>query len=81
MKIMLGWFCSMSVGISSSNAGEQKYSGFYNLMLFLVTLFYSGLQLAGVVAVEVTGGPTIDFVPGRKVQKDEDMPSFSVIKL
>jgi len=25
------------------------------------------LQLAGVVAVEVTGGPTIDFVPGRKV--------------
>ncbi|GJU90135.1 L-ascorbate peroxidase 3-like protein [Tanacetum coccineum] len=23
-------------------------------------------QLAGVVAVEVTGGPTIDFVPGRK---------------
>lgn len=25
------------------------------------------LQLAGVVAVEVTGGPTIDFVAGRKV--------------
>ncbi|GER50254.1 ascorbate peroxidase [Striga asiatica] len=24
-------------------------------------------QLAGVVAVEVTGGPTIDFVPGRKL--------------
>lgn len=24
-------------------------------------------QLAGVVAVEVTGGPTIQFVPGRKV--------------
>jgi len=24
-------------------------------------------QLAGVVAVEVTGGPTIHFVPGRKV--------------
>ncbi|KAK1322001.1 putative L-ascorbate peroxidase 4 [Acorus calamus] len=24
-------------------------------------------QLAGVVAVEVTGGPTIDFVPGRKI--------------
>lgn len=24
-------------------------------------------QLAGVVAVEATGGPTIDFVPGRKV--------------
>ncbi|KAH0452552.1 hypothetical protein IEQ34_019851 [Dendrobium chrysotoxum] len=23
-------------------------------------------QLAGVVAVEVTGGPTIDFVPGRR---------------
>lgn len=26
-------------------------------------------QLAGVVAVEVTGGPIIDFVPGRKVNK------------
>ncbi|BAH94688.1 Os09g0538600, partial [Oryza sativa Japonica Group] len=23
-------------------------------------------QLAGVVAVEVTGGPTVDFVPGRR---------------
>ncbi|GAB4847554.1 L-ascorbate peroxidase 3 [Ancistrocladus abbreviatus] len=31
-------------------------------------------QLAGVVAVEVTGGPTIDFVPGRKdtMESDED---------
>ncbi|KAL1833269.1 hypothetical protein DCAR_0103346 [Daucus carota subsp. sativus] len=30
-------------------------------------LTYADLyQLAGVVAVEVTGGPTIDFVPGRK---------------
>uniref|UniRef100_A0A5B6ZMW9 Putative L-ascorbate peroxidase 3, peroxisomal-like n=1 Tax=Davidia involucrata TaxID=16924 RepID=A0A5B6ZMW9_DAVIN len=27
-------------------------------------------QLAGVVAVEVTGGPTIDFVPGRKDSMD-----------
>lgn len=26
-------------------------------------------QLAGVVAVEITGGPTIDFVPGRKDSK------------
>ncbi|KAF3434697.1 hypothetical protein FNV43_RR21782 [Rhamnella rubrinervis] len=26
-------------------------------------------QLAGVIAVEVTGGPTIDFVPGRKDSK------------
>ncbi|KAH9622517.1 hypothetical protein KSS87_008682 [Heliosperma pusillum] len=26
-------------------------------------------QLAGVVAVEVTGGPTVDFVPGRKDSK------------
>jgi hypothetical protein len=25
------------------------------------------LQLAGVVAVEVTGGPTVEFVPGRRV--------------
>ncbi|EFJ15007.1 hypothetical protein SELMODRAFT_271672 [Selaginella moellendorffii] len=31
------------------------------------TITYADLyQLAGVVAVEVTGGPTIDFVPGRK---------------
>jgi len=36
-------------------------------MLF-VWLFY--FQLAGVVAVEVTGGPTIDFVPGRRVSYD-----------
>uniref|UniRef100_A0ACD5YAT6 Uncharacterized protein n=1 Tax=Avena sativa TaxID=4498 RepID=A0ACD5YAT6_AVESA len=27
-------------------------------------------QLAGVVAVEVTGGPTIDFIPGRKDSPD-----------
>ncbi|EAZ09904.1 hypothetical protein OsI_32199 [Oryza sativa Indica Group] len=26
-------------------------------------------QLAGVVAVEVTGGPTVDFVPGRRVNE------------
>lgn len=25
------------------------------------------MQLSGVVAVEVTGGPTIEFIPGRKV--------------
>lgn len=31
------------------------------LLTFIVS------QLAGVVAVEVTGGPTIDFVAGRKV--------------
>ena len=31
-------------------------------------LYRFHFQLAGVVAVEVTGGPTIDFVPGRKVQ-------------
>ncbi|XP_020083738.1 probable L-ascorbate peroxidase 3 isoform X1 [Ananas comosus] len=37
---------------------------------FTAFSYYSPLrycrQLAGVVAVEVTGGPTIDFVPGRK---------------
>lgn len=32
---------------------------------FIVVRFID--QLAGVVAVEVTGGPTVDFVPGRKV--------------
>ena len=30
-------------------------------------LYRFHFQLAGVVAVEVTGGPTVDFVPGRKV--------------
>ncbi|KAK9164518.1 hypothetical protein Syun_005420 [Stephania yunnanensis] len=30
-------------------------------------------QLAGVVAVEVTGGPTIDFVPGRKDSSDSPL--------
>jgi len=33
----------------------------------LHALDYFVFQLAGVVAVEITGGPTIDFVPGRKV--------------
>jgi len=38
-------------------------------MYYLFTQLTLGFinQLAGVVAVEVTGGPTIDFVPGRKV--------------
>ncbi|OVA10496.1 heme peroxidase [Macleaya cordata] len=30
------------------------------------------IQLAGVVAVEVTGGPTIDFIPGRQDISPED---------
>jgi L-ascorbate peroxidase len=34
-------------------------------------------QLAGVVAVEVTGGPTIEFVPGRKVNPNVDSISLS----
>lgn len=34
------------------------------LFQFLCSLCF---QLAGVVAVEITGGPTIDFVPGRRV--------------
>lgn len=41
-----------------------------------VTVF---LQLAGVVAVEVTGGPSIDFVPGRKVQ--DTIASFNYLDL
>ncbi|GKB90101.1 RNA-directed DNA polymerase [Tanacetum coccineum] len=36
-------------------------------------------QLAGVVAIEITGGPTIDFVPGRKDStvspKEDQLPS------
>jgi len=35
-------------------------------------------QLAGVVAVEVTGGPTIQFVPGRKVLLNS---SFNAIRI
>ncbi|CAN1771294.1 L-ascorbate peroxidase 3 [Linum perenne] len=33
-------------------------------------------QLAGVVAVEVTGGPTIDFVPGRKGKAHSNRSGF-----
>lgn len=33
------------------------------------------LKLAGVVAVEVTGGPTIAFHPGRKVRDESHMYS------
>jgi len=32
-----------------------------------VTDSFISFQLAGVVAVEVTGGPAIPFTPGRKV--------------
>lgn len=49
---------------------------FFSLIMFwhaqtlqLLRSFFCHLQLAGVVAVEVTGGPTIDFVPGRKVSR------------
>ena len=35
------------------------------MVAFLTPLGFC--QLAGVVAVEVTGGPTIHFVPGRQV--------------
>ena len=37
-------------------------------MTFTYGLYFHSLsQLAGVVAVEITGGPTIEFNPGRKV--------------
>jgi L-ascorbate peroxidase len=41
-----------------------------NVKSKLPKITYADLyQLAGVVAVEITGGPTIDFVPGRKDSK------------
>lgn len=42
----------------------------YKLLIF---------QLAGVVAVEVTGGPTIDFVPGRKVHKNDILKLLTAV--
>ncbi|CAL9071317.1 unnamed protein product [Musa textilis] len=38
----------------------------YQIAMSQNLLKYHDIQLAGVVAVEVTGGPTIDFVPGRR---------------
>lgn len=37
-------------------------------MVCLRFAYYCLVQLAGVVAVEVTGGPAIEFVVGRKVR-------------
>nr|DAD41650.1 TPA_asm: hypothetical protein HUJ06_015973 [Nelumbo nucifera] len=45
---------------------ERVFFLFDNLKIEQLILNALQLQLAGVVAVEVTGGPTIDFVPGRK---------------
>ncbi|KAH9694709.1 L-ascorbate peroxidase 3 [Citrus sinensis] len=39
------------------------------LALFIYFFIKLNIYLAGVVAVEVTGGPTVDFVPGRKDSK------------
>lgn len=41
----------------------------YIVSLFLISthLYFIVTQLAGVVAVEVTGGPEIPFHPGREV--------------
>lgn len=47
----------------------------------LICMYQVGFifQLAGVVAVEVTGGPTIDFIPGRKVYTIYAEVLFSLI--
>lgn len=45
---------------------ESAYFIFLVELLFFISSFLN-FQLAGVVAVEITGGPTIPFVPGRKV--------------
>ncbi|PON89994.1 Ascorbate peroxidase [Trema orientale] len=54
-----------------SNSGLKKAIDFCEeVKSKLPKITYADLyQLAGVVAVEVTGGPTIDFVPGRKDSK------------
>lgn len=39
-----------------------------SLILFLLNICFLVTQLAGVVAVEVTGGPEIPFHPGREVR-------------
>ncbi|OVA02822.1 heme peroxidase [Macleaya cordata] len=50
---------------------KQGIQMFESLKMEYPRITYADLiQLGGVVAVEVTGGPTIDFVPGRK-----DLPS------
>lgn len=41
--------------------------------------FYLLLQLAGIVAVEALDGPKIEFVPSRKVCKEEYENTASVI--
>ncbi|KAJ8766949.1 hypothetical protein K2173_012424 [Erythroxylum novogranatense] len=66
-------------GPNGSIRNEEEYSHGSNNGLKIAIDFCEGVkakhpkvtyadlyQLAGVVAVEVTGGPTIDFVPGRK---------------
>ncbi|KAH7433151.1 hypothetical protein KP509_07G056600 [Ceratopteris richardii] len=51
----------------SANAGLKIAIEFCGIKSKYPNLTYADLyQLAGVVAVEVTGGPTIEFVPGRK---------------
>ncbi|KAI3665357.1 hypothetical protein L6452_43981 [Arctium lappa] len=69
-------------GPNGSIRNEEEYKHGANSGLQLISVFKHSLkevkakhprvtyadlyQLAGVVAVEVTGGPTIDFAPGRK---------------
>ena len=52
----------------------NAFSSWSNTLEIISSIFFEifiecclSLQLAGVVAVEVTGGPTVEFVPGRKV--------------
>ncbi|KAJ4715993.1 Ascorbate peroxidase [Melia azedarach] len=69
-------------GPNGSIRNEEEYSHGANSGLKIAIDFFEAVkakhpkityadlyQLAGVVAVEVTGGPTIDFVPGRKDSK------------
>ncbi|CAN4078709.1 unnamed protein product [Withania somnifera] len=42
------------------------YADLYQVRILALKILFPFKKLAGVVAVEVTGGPTIDFFPGRK---------------
>lgn len=46
----------------------HKYPKFPKQLTIFVNAQFV-VQLAGVVAVEITGGPTVPFVPGRKVDE------------
>lgn len=57
--------------ITYADLYQVRYGEFVNVDNEIIEMTLINLinykQLAGVVAVEISGGPSIDFVPGRKV--------------